>query len=253
MFTGLAILVLTIALVWGAYFLARWLLLRFVDDRTSELAGSVIFRVSALHGLILALVFAQEMIEYQELERGLTAEATAVADIYYDIGRFGGDSVDPIQTALTRYARTVVTEEWQSLTENKRLSSDAWQARETVYEALLDLPADTPRQASLRDHMLDKVRGIAEYRQARESHAASSINVMFWIAAVGGVVLVAFSFFCFPARPVNLLLLTIFAAFTGIVMQVIYAFSDPFAPPGALQPTAFERLLDGDIGSHRGG
>ncbi|CAN7245470.1 hypothetical protein [Rhizobium sp. LjRoot258] len=33
-------------------------------------------------------------------------------------------------------------------------------------------------------------------------------------------------------------------AFTGIILFLIYAFSDPYDPPATLKPTAFECLLD---------
>ena len=46
-------------------------------------------RISALHALILALVFAQEMSEYQQLKLESAAETNALADIYFDAGRYG--------------------------------------------------------------------------------------------------------------------------------------------------------------------
>lgn len=77
-----AFIVGTVALVWTGYFLMRLASARADKDEANDLAGSVIFRVAALHGLILALVFAQELFKYQEVRGALVREATAVADIY---------------------------------------------------------------------------------------------------------------------------------------------------------------------------
>ena len=96
---GVVFVLATIALVLAIYGLSRWLLLRFVDEDSVALAGSVIFRVSALHGLILALVFAQELNQYGELRLTLTEEASRVADIWNDVDRYGGDAVDPVRAA----------------------------------------------------------------------------------------------------------------------------------------------------------
>ncbi|KUF12317.1 DUF4239 domain-containing protein [Pseudoponticoccus marisrubri] len=244
----------TIALAWIVYFTLRWLSgARFAED-TQTLAGSVIIRVAALHGLILALVFAQEMVDYHSLRSNLVAEATAVADIYNDIRRYGGEAETEgaIQNALSRYTRIVVEEEWQLLSENRPLSAEGWILRETIYLGVLDLVPETPRQEDLRRHMVAKAQLIAELRQERENTALHAVNALFWIAALAGVVLVTVPYFVFSPTRLHLLLLSIYGAFSGLVMFIIYAFADPFDTPGALEPVAFERLLEGEIGQ-RGG
>ena len=82
--------------------------------------SSIIFRVAALHGLILALVFAQVLFSYQEVRGALLREATAVADIYYDFERYDPKTAQFMQTAIVEYAQTVVDEEWQLLAEERR-------------------------------------------------------------------------------------------------------------------------------------
>ncbi len=39
-------------------------------------------------------------------------------------------------------------------------------------------------------------------------------------------------------------LLSVYGGFSGLVLFVIFAFSDPFSTPGKLEPVAFERLLE---------
>tara|TARA_R110000764_G_scaffold58176_1_gene126545 strand:+ start:5196 stop:5510 length:315 start_codon:yes stop_codon:yes gene_type:complete len=48
----------------------------------------------------------------------------------------------------------------------------------------------------------------------------------------------------------HLALLSLYGGYTGVIMYVIYAFSDPFSQPGALPPTAFTQLLLGEIGQY---
>lgn len=107
---------------------------------------------------------------------------------------------------------------------------------------MLDLVPATGRQTSLRDHMLRQMQAIAEVRVKRDNHGPDSINVMFWFAAVSGVVLIAFGYYPYAPERRSLMLLSVVGAYTGIILFLIYAFSNPYSPPGALSPGAYERL-----------
>lgn len=108
------------------------------EQPTKDLAGSVIFRVSALHGLILALVFAQEMVEYQQLKFESTVEANALADVYFDAGRYGPEAALAVQGPVAEYLELVVTREWTQLGSQDRLFGPASGRWDTAYQAVLD-------------------------------------------------------------------------------------------------------------------
>lgn len=232
----------TMALALAVYFGARLIAAPRMGEDTKDLAGSVVFRVASMHGLILALVFAQELEGYQQLRSSLIDEATAAADIYYDIARYGSEHEATVHAAVSDYVRAVAGEEWRLLDAEEGLSSEAWRHRETIYLALLDLEPRTPRQEALREHMLTDVQMIAAVRQQRDN-IHHSIHPLFWFAAVAGLVLVALPYFVFRPAPVNIMLLSVYGAYTGLVMFLIYALSDPFSPPGLLRPAALELLL----------
>ncbi|MHC9234438.1 bestrophin-like domain [Pseudooceanicola sp. 502str34] len=250
--TGIALLFVagTILIAWSVYFATRALVGKTFGSDTEALASSVIFRVSALHGLILALVFAQELLDYNELQRVVLQEATAVADIYNEMRRYGGEDVAPVQAALSDYLQVVSGPEWAALGETQRLTGEGWRIWDDIYGRLLDLPPDTPRESALRDHMLSKAQTMAALRQEREATALHGISPLFWFAALAGVVLVTIPYFIFAPTRLHLVLLSIYGGFTGLVMYVIFAFSDPFGGPGAMDPAPFTRLLETEIGHH---
>jgi hypothetical protein len=104
------------AIVLGSYFLARRILPPDADDdRTHDVAGSVAFRIAALHGLILGQVYPQDLGDYKDVRTALTEEAIAVTDVYNDMLRYGGMEVVPVQSGLKRYVATVVGEGWDML------------------------------------------------------------------------------------------------------------------------------------------
>ncbi len=234
----------TVFLVWTGYFFMRLVVSGSVEQETSDLAGSVIFRVAALHGLILALVFAQELLNFQELRGAIVREATAVADVYYDLERYGAENSDVMQKALKQYVWIVTDQEWRLLADERRLSGNAWEQREFVYQEVLDLEPQSSRQVVLREHMLGRLQMIAEFRQKRENAALNPLSIMFWVPAIAGLFLVSMPYFVFRPTKLNLTLLSVYGSFSGLVLFVIFAFSDPFSEPNRLEPIAFERLLE---------
>ena len=186
---GTAFVAGTILLVLFGYFMMRWIAAAHVVSDSKDLAGSVIFRISALHGLILALVFAQQMFEYHKLQDETVREASVITDIYFDIERHGGAEIVEIRTGLQNYVALVVNEEWQSLSEKGELSSAAWKEWENIYHTLLDLKTNTPRQEDLRRFMLSDIRTVAEMRDRRAGHGLKTVSNMFWFAAISGIIL----------------------------------------------------------------
>lgn len=241
---GIAFIGGTIVVTLGFYFLMRFIMGTDPTGKDRELAGAVVMRISSLHALILALVFAQEMIEYQQLKFESVTEANAVANVYFDAERYGANEKPPIQQALFEYVQIVVDEEWRSLGTTGQLSATAWNKWDNVYQRVLDLTPANVRQQSIRDHMLANVHAISDSRDKRENSGTDSVSKIFWFAAISGVIFMALGYYPYPPDARNLLLLSVLGAFTGIILFFIYAFSDPYNPPATLKPTAFERLLE---------
>jgi hypothetical protein len=232
----------TALLVLACYFLMRRIESPTPGSQTKELANSVMLRISALHALILALVFAQEMGEYQQLKLESAAETNALADIYFDAGRYGAGDPAKIGTPIREYVRIVIEEEWDSLGASGYLASPAWAQWDIAYSQILDLAPANDRQRSLRDHMLASIHTIAETRVKREHHARNALSVMFWFAAISGVIFTGLAFYPYTPRRSTLSLLALLGAFTGIILFFIYAFANPFKDPGSLRPDGYRHL-----------
>lgn len=245
---GLAFIAGAMTIALGTYLLTHRVASRFEHEKTKDLAGSITFRVAGLHALIVALIFAQELLSYQELRKGFLQEATAVADIFFDLDRYQVEDADPIRLVVAKYVETVITEDWRALAENRRVSSIGYTHFETIYNYILDLEPESGRQEALRDHMLTSVHALTTYRQARTAAAQDGISLLFWLAAIAGLILVCAPYFVFPPTALHLSLVAIFSIYMGLVLFIIYSLSDPFSPPGAIQPAAFVQLLDGEIG-----
>jgi len=243
----------TIALALASYTGMRALTAGRGDEDRRDLANSVIFRVSALHGLILALVFAQEIGNLGHADDAAAREAMLVADSYYDLERFDAEATLPIRQALADYAHQVVAVEWPMLARERRLDDTAWSHWTAAYEQVLDLSATTPRQEVLLDLVHRNIREVSSLRRARENAALEGAEPLFLVAALVGVVFTAASYFTYAPGRLNLFLLSVFAAYTGLVIYFIVAFANPFHAPGMVKPTGFQQILAGGIGAPPGG
>ena len=239
---GAAFSAASAAAVIAVWLAARTALVRLHAQDTRDLAGSVAFRIAGLHGLILGLVFAQQLGEYRDLRSELVSEASALADIHADAARYGAPAA-PIRPLVRTYIDEVLEGEWASMAGGTGLTGAAWDAWAAIYEAALDLPEAGPREAALRGHMIADVQRVAALRDARVGHGgAGGPTVLFWSAAIWGLLLVAATFLTWPATAVNGLLIGAFGAYAGGVAFLIWAVADPFAPPGMLPPAPLAAL-----------
>lgn len=236
-FVGIAV-----AIVLGSYFVARMVLSGGDTERTNEAASAVGTRLATLYGLILALVYAQELSDYKDIRAALVDEAIAIADVFHDVQRYGGPEVAPVQKDLRDYVSTAAGDEWDSLGRGKILSSRAWAYWEDAYERLLDLKPSNDRQHFLANRMRDRITTIARLRQTRTAPVGEDFNGVFWAPAIIGLVLLAIPFYVFRPSRSHLILLSAFGAYSGVILFFIYAFSNPFQKPVRIEPLAFERL-----------
>jgi len=249
LFSGLGFVLVTIGLVLASYFVARKLMHPGNEgDRTLEVAGNVAVRVATLHSLILGLVYAQELDDYKGVRSTLTDEAIAISDVFNDAHRYGGAIVVPVQQGLANYVTTVVNEEWDMLADHSGLSAKAWQQWDSVYQILLNLQPSTDRERYLGERMRDRVTTIARYRQLREATSVSRFSGLFWGPAIIGLMIVSAAFYVYKPTRTHLALLSLFGSYSGVILFFIFAFSNPYANPGKLEPRPFVHLLLGDIG-----
>lgn len=243
---GAAVVASVILLVVGPYVLARRLFLTHATDDTESLASSVIFRVASLHVLILALVFAQEQVNVLDIRQTTAKEAAAIADVFYDLARYDATKNEHLRKTLAEYTEVVIHEEWLLLIDGD-LSQEAWDLWSYVYEGILDLTPQNPRDEALRSRMLKDIETISESRNLRRADYSSGVTGLFWVVAISGIVFIVLPYFVFRPRPINILLLTIFATYNGMVIYTISVMSNPYSPPAAVEPLPFVDVFQHDM------
>jgi len=238
-----------VLLALSLYALLRWLFGHHADAADKGLSTAVITRLGTLHGLILALIFAQELDNYLDVIDLVAKESGAVADTYYGSKRYARetDDLQSIQRDIADYLHTVINDEWQALSERKRLSDRAWRDYSRVDEALLGLTPSDDYQREIKRQILDDWDEVSQFRRSRESAAAREIPIVFWILAIAGFMVVVFPYYVFAPLRQHVMVLALFAGFNGLVFYFIVEMSQPFSGTGAIRPTAMERLYQEDM------
>lgn len=142
----------------------------------------------------------------------------------------------------------VVNEEWASLAKRQGLTAAAWIEWDKAYNILLDLQPSNDRERFLAQRMRNRITEVAGFRQMREAPSLVRFAGLFWGPALIGLVCVAAPFYVYRPTRTHIALLSMFGAYSGVILFFIFAFSNPFSTPGRLEPAPFEHLLKGDIG-----
>ena len=227
----------------GAYVLTRHLMRRAMSEDTADVAASIAFRIAALHGLMISLVFAGEIQNYQQLRFLTRSEATALSEMYADLRHWDDEFGASVRLMIIEYAKVVETEEWPLLASSGVLSKRAWQVLNDIHDKIVAVTPETAAQVEAKSVLLDKARLISKTRHERWHRWSLSLPLVFWIAAIGGLIFVSASFFAYRPSAANLVLMGLYGLYTGVVLSIIHTLSQPYAPPASLPPLAFERII----------
>ncbi|MCP4381937.1 MAG: DUF4239 domain-containing protein [Hyphomicrobiales bacterium] len=243
--SGLFFVAATFVITFGAYVLARRWMRATVDEDSHELASSMVFRVAAMHGLILGLVFAEELSNLNAIKAGVVREANQLEGIYNDLELFaasggGQGDVAAIQQTMKLYVGELIANEWTALNQEGNLSTTVSGYWRTMFRQLLALPASGDQQTWLRDRMLTKIDAIGLERDNREVAATTDISPTFWIVAFAGLAAIAAPYYVFRPNRVTMFLLVLYAAYVAVVLYFINMFDYPFSGFGLVRPAALE-------------
>ena len=230
-----------IFLIFVPYVVLRALFSKRLGGDTETVAVNVMFRIGALHGLILALVFADVLIQFNSMRNNVAQEAAAVGDLLNNLKNYGPEETAQITDSVHAYLNSVIFEEWPALSDQV-LQRQTWLQWELFYLSILDLEPTSARDESLRERLIRDAEEIANSREQRLFTVAQGLSTPFWVIAIVGFFFVTIPFFVYKPKLANLFLLTIFGAYNGMIIYFILALSSPFMGPVSLEPTPFETI-----------
>ena len=241
---GIILIVLgTIALGVVPFIAVRRLLVRELPSDSSGVADAVAVRVGAVHGLILALVFAEAQATHADLRQEVSREITSLEHVAANLGRWDRPDGAALRKQLADYITVVLEKEW-AVPMSPHGSPDARRASNALALGLLELGAETPREQTLRTQMIQDMTALQDHRKNRLSLTHRSLPPLFWWVALAGFAITVALFFVFPAQPLHVSLLAVYGAYTGLVLYFTLALSHPYIGPAAIDTSGYALVLD---------
>ena len=215
----------------------------------NEVAGFKFATVGVLYAVMLAFAVITVWEKFSEAENAVAQEAAAVATLYRLGDGIGGDSGPAFRSALTRYAKTAIAEDWPAM-ERGGEGRAVTQALNGAYSALLTFIPSDARGTTLLAEALHQLDVVTQTRRTRLVLAPGATPRMLWFVLSGGAVLtISFTLF-FGAENLRAQ-----AVMTGILSSLIFsglliitAVDHPFAGAVRVQPEALSTVLE-DFGA----
>ena len=228
----------------GLQLLGRFLFKRFGDGDTKEVAGVVGFRVSAIFGIAVGLIFAASAAYLIEAKRDLQEEVRLIATLKFlaadtptlqDRGK--------IEQSLTDFASHSLQEMNGpgGISETGRATSNLLIG---ICRSMVPKDDDMAEVRWTKAEFQRSCGKLIDLRGKKRIGARETIvSKPFWIFFAVCFGFLAFLFGVFALSPINVLFACIFYFATGLTGAIIYASGDPYHEPGRIDTMPLELLL----------
>jgi hypothetical protein len=231
----------------GLLFIRRSVLPRLrmrIED--SEFSGSMLQAVMVFYGLAVALIAVSVFETYSEVSDIVSWEASELGALYRDASSYPEPTRQELQMELRDYARYVIDTAWQAQRNGEVALHgvamlNRFQATMTQFE-----PA-TEGQRVLHAEALRAYNQLVEARSLRIDAATNSgLPGVLWIVVIVGAVIGLTATFFFKVEDVRLhaVMVTLLAAFIGLIIFMIMAFDRPFRGDLGLEPDPYQQVYD---------
>ncbi len=196
--------------------------------------------VGTLVSLILGLLVAAALDQYQNLERAVDSEAASVSEIYRFSRGLQEPSRSQIQGLCERYCQLVISDEWPALAKGQ-VSQAVFETFCLLSDEVVLIHPSHDGEANLQASMLESLDVVGAGRRERLLTLNNTREHLLGpILLAGAVIVLAFAFF-YVKR--NSLFHSVVIAFVAIAlggnMALIYVLSKPFDGEWKIQPRAF--------------
>jgi len=217
-----------------------------LPTRTRDVVETVAVRIGTVHGLILALVFAEAQSAHTSLQQDVSKEIATIEHISLQLNQWNAPGEETLRKDLAAYVASVLHNEWQPSVSLSG-SREAARAYNKLDSSILNLNAETPQQESLRARMIANMDDLQDHRKARLSLLHRGLPGLFWWMALTGFAIIVGCFLVFPVTPVHIAILSVYGAYTGLALYFILALSHPYAGPAAIDTSAYTLVLNDDL------
>jgi hypothetical protein len=231
----------------GLLLVRRFVLPRMrIGMEDSEFSGSMLQAVMVFYGLAVALIAESVFENYSDVSTDISKEAAELSALYRDASSYPEPIGPVLQQELRNYAQYVIHTAWPAQRKGEVALGgiemlNRFQANMTSFE-----PA-TEGQRALHAEALRAYNQLVEARSLRLVAAVNSgLPGVLWVVILLGAVIGLAATFFFKVEDVRLhaVMVTLVAAFMGLVIFMIFAFDRPFRGDLGLTADPYQQVYD---------
>lgn len=217
---------------------------RYKADDTKELAGVVGFRVSAIFGIAVGLIFGSTTAHFVEAKKNLLEETRLMGTLYVLAASAPElPNSRPVRDDLRQYMKVSATE-----LDNPELAAES---DDDTNRLLLNIcrqmapdSQDSAQTLWLKTEFQRSCAKLIDARGTKRTGTAEKlITSPFWAFYFISFGFLAILFGVFDTRPINIIFSSLFYFATGVTAMLIYAAGDPYHDPGRISSSPLTQLI----------
>ena len=212
--------------------------------RQHEVASFFFLMIGTLYAVLIAFAIYVVWSEFQNSGTNLEHEANEVGDLSRMARAMPEPMRSDIRSALLEYVHSVLEDEFPAMADG-RTSDRTWQAVENLWRIYANAEPNTLKAQANYAESLKHLNELSNYRRTRLFTSRGTVPpVLWWLLYLGGIVLVAFTYFFGHDSLLSQGAMT--AALAGILafsLFLILAFDSPYGGAVRVNPAPFELEL----------
>ena len=230
----------------GLWIARRWILPRLnLTFEDAYIAAAVVQSAMLLYGLVAALTAVGVWQRYSQVSDIVSAEATAIATVWRDLGAYPPPLCNEARDVLRGYSHQIVDEAWPMQSRGQIPHEGvAWMDR--LQAQLYGFEPKTESQKILHAETMRAFNHLVQQRRQRLDSVQSALpSVMWWVLIPGamGCVLLGLLFHV-PKPRFHAFLLVCLAGFVAMVLFVIVALDRPFCGDMGITADSYRLIID---------
>jgi Protein of unknown function (DUF4239) len=214
----------------GLHFMRRRVLPRIqFTEEDAHFTSTMVHSIMVFYALTVAMIAITVWETYDASAKFVSAEATALATLYRDVGAYPPAMREPLQEELRRYTEYVMHEAWPE--QHKGLVPRGGVERIDRFQKILTSYAPTTAGEELvHAETLRSFNNLSDARRMRLDSVQTALPGLLWtVIFLGAALAVAGSYFFRVRDPrLHMFLVVLLTTFFAMVIFVVFAFDRPF-------------------------
>lgn len=219
--------------------------------RQHEVASFFFLMIGTLYAVLIAFAIYMVWTQFQNAGTNLEHEANEVGDLSRMARAMPEPMRGDIRSALLEYIHSVLDDEFPAMSDG-RASERTWRAVENLWRIYTEAEPETLKAQANYAESLKHLNELSNYRRTRLFTSRGTVpTVLWWLLYLGGIVLVAFTYFFGHDSLLSQGAMT--AALAGVLafsLFLILAFDSPYGGAVRVNPAPYQLELEHVMARH---